>query len=68
VDLNFDGRIDSTMYFDDQGLLRQAVRSDFEIEMASSMRSQPFNAGKIVRKDRETNLDGKLDTWELLSK
>jgi len=62
LDLNFDGRIDSYLYFDDQGLLRRR-ESDFDRDGVTD-EIATYQGGKIVRKDRETNLDGKLDTWD----
>jgi len=62
VDLNFDGRIDSYVYFDDQGKLRRR-ESDFDRDGVID-EIDTLQGGKIVRKDRETNLDAKLDTWD----
>jgi hypothetical protein len=62
VDLNFDGRIDSYLYFDAQGLLRRR-ESDFDRDGLID-EIATYHGGKIVRKERETNLDGKLDTWD----
>jgi hypothetical protein len=62
VDLNFDGRWDSYLYFDDRGKLRRR-ESDFDRDGVVD-EIATYQDGKIVRKDRETNLDGKLDTWD----
>lgn len=62
VDLNFDGRVDSYVYFDDQGKLRRR-ESDFDRDGVID-EIAILQGGKIVRKDRETNLDAKLDTWD----
>jgi len=62
IDLNFDGKVDSYLYFDDAGNLRRR-ESDFDRDGQIDEIGY-YQAGKIVRKDRETNLDGKLDTWD----
>ncbi|MBI5531918.1 MAG: hypothetical protein HY898_04330 [Deltaproteobacteria bacterium] len=62
VDLNFDGRMDSYVYLDDQGQMRRR-ESDFDRDGVID-EIATFQGGKLVRKDRETNLDGKLDTWD----
>ena len=62
LDLNFDGKVDSFLYFDDAGNLRRR-ESDFDRDGLIDEIGY-YEAGKIVRKDRETNLDGKLDTWD----
>ncbi len=62
VDLNFDGRVDSYVYYDDQGKLRRR-ESDFDRDGAIDEIAH-YKNGQIERKDRETNIDGKLDTWD----
>lgn len=62
VDLNFDGKIDSYLYYDAQGTLRRR-ESDFDRDGIID-EIATFEAGVVVRKDRETNLDTKLDTWD----
>lgn len=63
LDLNFDGRMDRWVYFDDQGNIRR-VESDYDRDGRVD-EIQNFRGGQLVRKDREMNLDGKLDTWDL---
>lgn len=62
LDLDFDGKPDAFVYFDEGGKVRRR-ESDFDRdgrldEVAS------YVAGVVVRKDRDTNLDGKIDTWD----
>lgn len=63
LDLNFDGRMDRWVYFDDQGNIRR-IESDYDRDGRVD-EIQNFRGGQLVRKDREMNLDGKLDTWDL---
>lgn len=62
VDLNFDGSIDSYLYFDDAGKLRRR-ESDFDRDGVMDELAL-YKDGEIVEKHRETNLDNKLDTWD----
>jgi hypothetical protein len=62
VDLNFDGRIDSYVYFDKNGQMRRR-ESDFDRDGALD-EIAIFEGGRLVRKERETNLDQKIDTWD----
>jgi hypothetical protein len=61
-DLNGDGSIDSFVYYDEQGRERR-------IENGFDHPDRPneviyLQGGVIVRKERETNNDGKIDTWD----
>lgn len=62
LDLNFDGRVDNYLYFDDAGNLRRR-ESDFDRDGVID-EIATYQSGRIVQKHRETNLDGKLDTWD----
>lgn len=62
ADLNFDGRPDAFVYFDEQGRVRRR-ESDFDRDGRID-EIATFAGGKVVRKDRDTNLDGKFDTWD----
>lgn len=62
LDLNFDGRVDNFLYFDEAGNLRRR-ESDFDRDGLVDEIGL-YKNGKIVQKFRETNLDGKLDTWD----
>lgn len=62
LDLNFDGRVDNFLYFDEAGNLRRR-ESDFDRDGIIDEIGL-YKTGRIVQKHRETNLDGKLDTWD----
>ncbi len=62
LDLNFDGRVDNYLYFDEAGNLRRR-ESDFDRDGVIDEIGL-YQNGRIVQKHRETNLDGKLDTWD----
>ncbi len=62
VDLNFDGRFDTFVYFDGNGKERRR-ESDFDRDGAID-EIETLRDGVTVTKERETNLDGKLDTWD----
>lgn len=62
LDLNFDGRPDAFVYFDEQGKVRRR-ESDFDRDGRFDEVAL-YVDGVVVRKDRDTNVDGKLDTWD----
>lgn len=62
LDLNFDGRVDDFLYFDEAGELRRR-ESDFDRDGLIDEIGL-YENGRIIKKFRETNLDGKLDTWD----
>ncbi len=62
LDLNFDGKVDNFLYFDEAGKLRRR-ESDFDRDGLID-EIGIYQAGRILYKHRETNLDGKLDTWD----
>ncbi len=66
VDLNFDGRVDRTVFYDEKGKERR-VESDFDRDgLVDEIAT--YEAGVIALKSRMTTLDGKLDTWEFFEK
>lgn len=62
VDLNFDGAIDTFVYYDDQGRERRR-ESDFDRDGRPDEIAY-YEGGVVVRKERETNFDDKIDTWD----
>ena len=62
VDINLDGIIDVFIYFDPTGQPRRR-ESGFDRDTTPDEISH-FQAGVLIRKERETNNDGKLDTWD----
>lgn len=62
ADLNFDGKVDRTTFFDAQQKTRR-IESDFDrdgrVDEISIM-----VGGVLKEKHRATTMDGKLDTWE----
>jgi hypothetical protein len=62
VDLNFDGKIDRTTFFDEGGKIRR-VESDFDRDGRIDELAI-FDKGQLKEKHRATTMDGKLDTWE----
>src|SRR5690606_42129760 len=61
-DLNFDGRIDRTIFFDEAGK-ECRTESDFDRDGIVD-EIAIFKSGVISEKWRMTTMDGKLDTWE----
>lgn len=62
VDLDRDGTVDAFSYSDEQGRER---RRELGLEPNGRPNEiQIFEAGVLVRKERETNNDGQLDTWD----
>jgi hypothetical protein len=61
VDLNFDGRVDSYIYYDSNGQVRRRERDydrDGKIEEISI-----YQGGALTETDRSTTLADRLDTW-----
>lgn len=65
VDLNFDGVVDTYVYFDETGKERRR-ESDFDRDGVPDEIAH-LQAGVVTRKDRETNFDKKLDTWDFFA-
>jgi len=62
VDLNRNGVVDTFVYFDEHGRER---RREYGFERANRANEiDILENGQLVRKERETNNDGKLDTWD----
>lgn len=64
-DLNFDGKIDSWVYYDPSGQVRRRENDydrDGRIDEISI-----FRAGVISEKHRATTLNNRLDTWDFFS-
>ncbi len=66
ADLNFDGKVDRTTFFDAQQKIRR-IESDFDRDGHVDELSL-FEGGVIKEKQRATTMDGKLDTWEFYEK
>lgn len=62
LDLNFDGTMDSWIYYDEQGRIRRR-ESDYDRDGRVD-EVMLFRAGVVAEKHRATMLTGKLDTWE----
>ena len=61
-DLNFDGKVDSWVYFDPNGQVRRR-ESDYDRDGRIDEIAM-FNAGVLVEKHRATTLANRLDTWD----
>lgn len=66
ADLNFDGKVDRTTFFDGGQKIRR-VESDFDRDGHVDELAF-FEAGVLKEKHRATTMDGKLDTWEFYEK
>lgn len=62
VDLNFDGRVDRTTYFADNGSIRR-IESDFDRDGVVD-EIAIFEGGQPKETQSATTLDGKIDTWD----
>jgi hypothetical protein len=61
-DLNYDGRKDVWIYYDDQGnreLEEMDLDFDGKVDLVTVRRG-----GKVVRQELDTNYDGKADIWK----
>lgn len=61
-DLNFDGRKDIWIYYDDQGN-RQMEEMDTDFDGKVDLVTIRQN-GKVIRQELDTNFDGKPDIWK----
>ncbi len=64
-DLNYDGRKDIWIYYDDQGnreMEEMDLDFDGKIDLVTIRRG-----GKVVRQELDTNYDGKADIWKYYS-
>ena len=62
VDLNLDGAVDAFIYYDAQGRERRR-ESDFDRDGRADEIAR-LQEGVVVLKERETNFDNKIDTWD----
>jgi hypothetical protein len=62
IDLNRDGIVERFVYFDEQGRERR-MESGFDTDDRPDEVTH-LTAGVVVRKERQTNHDGKIDTWD----
>ncbi len=61
TDANFDGRVDITRFFDDQGRVRR-VEDDYDFDGKIDVVAT-YRDGTIVSDVLDTNFDGRTDTW-----
>jgi hypothetical protein len=62
LDLNLDGKVDASVYYDAQGLERRR-ELDYDRDGRTD-EIQELEGGTLRVKQRETNFDDKLDTWD----
>jgi hypothetical protein len=62
VDFNRDGTIDVFVYYDEQGRDRRREYGFDRPDRPNEI--DYFQDGQLIRKERETNNDGKIDTWD----
>lgn len=62
ADLNGDGKLDRTTFFDEDGRIRR-IESDFDRDGRTDEIAL-FIGGVVQEKHRATTLNGRLDTWE----
>lgn len=62
IDMNFDGIKDAFIYFDDAGQERRR-ESDFDRDGVPD-EITTLQGGVVMKKERETNFDHKIDTWD----
>lgn len=66
LDINFDGRIDITTFYDDDG---QVEKDAYDMDLDGKVELVLFfEKGVCVRKERDLNFDGKTDQWVFLEK
>lgn len=66
LDLNFDGRVDLTKYYDEK---EQVVREAYDLDFDGKVDAvYYYEKGAIVRKERDLNGDGRIDEWDYLEK
>ena len=63
VDLNHDGKVDITYYYDDTGL--QSVLEEFDLDFdGRTDLTVYYGNGKKVREELDTNYDNRSDLWK----
>ncbi|MDP3276522.1 MAG: hypothetical protein Q8Q09_15095 [Deltaproteobacteria bacterium] len=65
VDANFDGRVDLTRFFDEQGRTR-LVEDDYDFDGRVDVVAT-YQNGQVVSDILDTNFDGRTDTWRFYS-
>ncbi|MBN8615994.1 MAG: hypothetical protein J0L92_35715, partial [Deltaproteobacteria bacterium] len=61
-DMNFDGMVDITRFFDEDG--RTIVREEHDFDFDGRLdQISYFENGEIVRSELDTNFDNRIDTW-----
>lgn len=66
LDLNFDGKIDITRYYDDA---EQVEKEGYDLDFDGKLDLINFyEKGVCVRKERDLNYDGRTDLWLYLEK
>jgi hypothetical protein len=63
TDANFDGRVDITRFFDDQGRVTR-VEDDYDFDGKLDVVAT-YREGTIVSDVLDTNFDGRTDTWRV---
>ncbi len=61
LDLDFDGRVDTTHLYERNVLVRKERDLNFDDRSDLFLH---FEKGRLVRKERDSNFDGKVDYWE----
>ena len=62
LDLNYDGVFDLVNYYENEKLTKKHISADFN---ATSYAIQYFDQnGELVKMEKDTNADRKIDTWE----
>lgn len=63
VDLNHDGKVDITYYYDDSGV--QSALDEFDLDFDGRIDlTVYYGNGKKVREELDTNYDGRSDVWK----
>jgi hypothetical protein len=63
VDLNHDGKVDITYYYDDTGAVSSLEEFDLDFDGRNDLTVYYAN-GKKVREELDTNYDGRSDLWK----
>lgn len=62
ADTDFNGKIDLISYYEDGRVVkRERFEDDFETPVATSF----YREGQMYKIERDSNRDGKVDTWEI---
>ena len=63
VDLNFDGKVDITYYYDEAGASVALDEVDLDYDGRVDLTTY-YTGGRKVRQEQDTNLDGQSDVWK----